>query len=184
MEKVEIPLNDSPVASPGVPVYLISTISKNGIKNIAPYGMVMPVSYNPPIYAIGSDKDRDTYRNIVETGEFVLNVPSTLMLKKVNLTGVKFPAEIDEFEKVELTPIPACQVKPPLIAECRSHFECKLLNIYEITETRVIIVGGVVAISINQDLFLKNFARQKGQLDPLFYVQGTYFGLGRYVGKR
>jgi len=125
MNKVEISLNDSPVASPGVPVYLISTVSKSGIRNIAPYGMVMPVSHNPSIYAIGSDKDRDTYRNIMETEEFVLNVPSTSILKKVNLTGIKFPAEIDEFEKTKFTPIPSLKVKTPLIAECKSHFECK-----------------------------------------------------------
>ncbi len=184
MKKIIIPLSDIAIASPGVPVYLISTVSKSGIRNIAPYGMVMPASYNPPTYVVGSDKDRDTYRNIVETGEFVLNVPSTSMLEKVNITGTKFPAEIDEFEKSELTPILASQVRSPLIVECRSHFECKVLNIYEITETRVIIIGEVVAVSINQDLFLKNFAKQKGQLDPLFYVQGTYFGIGRYVGKR
>jgi len=49
MNKIKIPLNDSPVASPGVPVYLISTISKDDIRNIAPYGMVMPVSHNPLI---------------------------------------------------------------------------------------------------------------------------------------
>jgi len=58
------------------------------------------------------------------------------------------------------------------------------LNIYEISKTRVIIIGEVVAISIDQELFLKDFAKQKGQLDPLFYVHGSYFGLGRYVGKR
>jgi len=108
----------------------------------------MPVSYNPPIYVVGSDKDRDTYRNIVETEEFVLNIPPTSMLEKVNIAGVKFPAEIDEFEKAELTPIPALKVKPPLIAECKSHFECKLLSIYEITKTRVIIIGEVVAVLI------------------------------------
>ncbi|HER25315.1 MAG TPA: flavin reductase family protein [Candidatus Atribacteria bacterium] len=184
MNKIEIPLNDSPVASPGIPVYLISTTSKSRVKNIAPYGMVMPVSYDPPIYAIGSDKNRDTYRNIVETGEFVLNVPSASMLEQVNLTGINFPAEIDEFEKANFTPIPASQIKPSLIAECKSHFECKLLSIFEITKTRVIIVGEVVAISIDQELFLKDFAKQKGQLDPLFYIHGAYFGLGRYVGKR
>lgn len=184
MNKIEIPLNDSPVASPGVPVYLISTMSKGGVKNIAPYGMVMPACYNPLIYVVGSDKDRDTYRNIVETEEFVLNVPSTSMLEKVNLTGIKFPAEIDEFEKAKFTPTPASQVKPPLIAECKSHFECRLLNIYEISKTRVIIIAEVVATLIDRELFLKDFAKQKGQLDPLFYVHGSYFGLGRYVGKR
>lgn len=184
MKKVVIPLSDIEIASPGVPVYLISTVSKSGVRNIAPYGMVMPVSYNPPIYVVGSDKDRDTYRNIMETEEFVLNIPSTSMLEKVNITGVKFPAEIDEFEKAGLTPIPALKVKTPLIAECKSHFECKLLSIYEISKTRVIIIGEVVAVLIDQNLFLKDFAKQKGKLDPLFYVHGSYFGLGRYVGKR
>jgi len=184
MKKVIIPLSDIAVPSPCIPVYLISTVSKSGIKNIAPYGMVMPVSYNPPIYAVGSDKDRDTYRNILETREFVLNVPSTSMLEKVNITGVKFPPEMDEFEKANFTPIAASQVKPPLIAECKSHFECKVLNIYEITNSRVIIIGEVAAISTDQEIFHKNFDKQKGQLDPLFYVKGHYFGLGRYVGKR
>jgi len=184
MKKVVIPLSDIAIASPVVSVYLISTVSKSGVKNIAPYGMVMPVSYNPPIYVVGSDKDRDTYRNIVETEEFVLNIPPTSMLEKVNIAGVKFPAEIDEFEKAELTPIPSLKVKPPLIAECKSHFECKLLSIYEISKTRVIIIGEVVAVFIDQNLFLKDFAKQKGKLDPLFYVHGSYFGLGRYVGKR
>jgi len=184
MEKVEIPLEDSSVASPCVPVYLISSIDKNGINNIAPYGMVMPVSYNPLTYIIGSDKDRDTFRNIMDTKEFVLNVPSSSIIKKVNLTAVKFPAEIDEFEKTKLTPMSAFQVKPPLISECKSHFECKLLDIYEINKTRVAFVGEVLSVSIDSELYLKDFAKQKGRLDPLFYVHGAYFGLGRYVGRR
>jgi len=184
MNKVEIPLNHSPIASPGVPVYLISTINKKGIKNIAPYGMVMPVSYNPLTYVVGSDKDRDTYQNIVEMKEFVLNVPSTVLIKKVNLTGIKFPSNIDEFEKAKFTPFSAFKVKPPLIAECSSHFECKVVEVHDINKTRVIITGEVVSISIDRELYLKDFSKQKGQLDPLFYVHGAYFGLGRYVGKR
>ncbi|GAI10913.1 unnamed protein product [marine sediment metagenome] len=48
MKKIVISLSDIAVASPGVPVYLISTVSKSGIRNIAPYGMVMPASHNPP----------------------------------------------------------------------------------------------------------------------------------------
>jgi flavin reductase (DIM6/NTAB) family NADH-FMN oxidoreductase RutF len=106
----------------------------------------------------------------VETEEFVLNIPSASRLEKVNIAVVKFPAEIDEFEKAKFTPTPASQIKAPLIAECRSHFECKLLSIYEITDTRVIIVGEVITVSIDREIFLKDFAKQKGQLDPLFYV--------------
>jgi len=184
MKKVEIPLGDSPVASPCVPVFLISTINEKGINNIAPYGMVMPVSYQPLTYAVGSDKRRDTYQNIVDTGEFVLNVPSSALLEKVNLSAVKFPADIDEFEKTKLTPMKAFRVKPSLISECKSHFECKLVDICEINKTRVVLIGEVMSVSINQELYLKNLVKQKGQLDPLFYTHGVYFGLGRYIGKR
>lgn len=123
MKKIIVPLSDIKVASPSVPIYLISTLSDDVIRNIASCGMIMPVSCSPTIFVVGSDKDRDTYRNIVETGEFVLDVPSSSILEKVNLNGIKFPAEITEFEKAELTPIPAYQVKPPLIAECRSYLE-------------------------------------------------------------
>ena len=184
VNKVEIPINKSSIASPAAPVYLISTINKDGIRNIAPYGLVMPACHTPLIYLIGSDKDRDTYRNILETNEFVLNVPSTALLEKVNLAAIKFPADIDEFEKAEFTPFSAFKVKPALIAECKCHFECKVLDIYEINKTRVVIIGDVVSISIDQELFIENFAKQKEQLDPLFYVHGSYFGLGRYLGKR
>jgi uncharacterized protein with ATP-grasp and redox domains len=54
---------------------------------------------------------------------------------------VKFPAEIDEFEKAKFTPVPAFQIKAPLIAECKCHFECRLLNIYEINKTKVVSSG-------------------------------------------
>lgn len=184
MKKIEIPLNDLAVASPGVPVYLVSSISHEGISNVAPYGMVMPVSYHPLIYAVGSDKDRDTYRNVLETKEFVLNIPTTSLLDEVNLSAVKFPAEIDEFKKCGFTPQPAFKLKPALIRECRSHFECRLSDIYEVNRSRVILIGEVISISIDLDLYNKNLAKQKGKLDPLFYVHGSYFGLGRYVGKR
>jgi len=65
IRKTRIPLDDCPIALPGLAVYLISTISQSGVRNIAPYGMVTLASYKPPMFTVGSDKDRDTYRNIV-----------------------------------------------------------------------------------------------------------------------
>ena len=184
MKKIEIPLSDREVCSPGVPIYLISTINNEGIYNVAPFGFVMPASYDPPIYIVGSVKDRDTYHNILETKEFVLNIPSTHLLNKVNVTGIKFYPGIDEFKKAKLTPQSSFKVKPPLVKECKAHFECILLNIYNVTKTEVIMLGEVVSVSVDQNLYFKDYVKQKGKLDPLFYVENSYFGLGRYVGKR
>lgn len=184
IKKTRIPLDDSPIALPGLAVYLISTISQSGVRNIAPYGMVMLASYKPLMFTVGSDKDRDTYRNILETKEFVLNVPDTKMVEKVNIAGAKLAPDIDEFEKADLTPIDAFNIKPPLIAECKVHFECRLIEIYEITTSRVIILAEAIGISVDKDINLKNPAQQKDKMDPLYYIRGAYFGLGRYVGKR
>jgi len=152
MIKIEISNNEYSVASPTLAVWLISTISKNSINNIAPYGMVMPVSYQPLIVAVGTDVNRDTYKNIIQTGEFVLNLASTQMIKKVNITAAKFPPEIDEFEKADLTSLPSLKVKPGRIEECKVHIECQLKDNFEITETRRIITANSLAITIDKNI--------------------------------
>lgn len=182
MKKIEVPISAYPIASPTLSVFLISTLSREGINNIAPYGMVMPVSYNPLVFAIGSDKERDTYMNILETGEFVLNLPSCDMLDKVRITAIRFPKDVDEFEKAGLTPIPSLKVKPLRIEECHIHIECRKREIVDIGEKRVVIIGDALCITMDSNLFIKNLPRQKGLLNPLFYTRGNYFSLGRYVG--
>ncbi|GAH95741.1 unnamed protein product [marine sediment metagenome] len=69
--------------------------------------MVMPISYNPLIVSVGSAKNRDTYRNILQINEFVLNVPSVELLKKINRTADPIPSAEDEFIHADLTPIRA-----------------------------------------------------------------------------
>ncbi|MHA1730152.1 MAG: flavin reductase family protein [Promethearchaeota archaeon] len=169
------------------PVYLISTISENSIFNIAPYGMVMPVSYNPLFISIGSAKNRDTYRNIMDTHEFVLNVPSASLLRKINRTADPIPSEEDEFIYAGLTPIKSKTVNAPTIEECRAHFECKFVwtrEVFEDANNRVIITAQVTALTIDNDLFLKNLCKQKGLMNPLYYENKSYFTLGSYIGSR
>lgn len=71
MEKKAVSLDESYLCLSPLPVYLISTVSREGVYNIAPYGMVVPVSYKPLICCVGTSKNRDTYRNICEIKEFV-----------------------------------------------------------------------------------------------------------------
>ncbi len=182
--KIEIPFSDYNISSPSLPVYLISTVDKKGVRNIAPYGMVMPVSYHPLIFAIGTDKARDTYRNIKETEEFVLNLASGELIDKLRITAIRFPPQIDEFAKARLTPLPSLKVNPPSIKECSAHIECKLKEMLEVSEERVIIVGVPLCIRVASGLYIKNLPRQKGLLNPIFYVGGSYVSLGRYVGGR
>ena len=183
MKKIEIPLEEWDIVHPGLAVYLISTISKEGFLNIAPYGMVMPISYRPLIYAFSSVRDRDTYHNIKATEEFTLNVPGCDLLHEINITATKFPAEVDEFKEANLTPIPGVKLNVPRIKQCKEHIECRVKKIIDIEE-RAIIFGDAVSLSLNQNLHLKNFPKQKKMLNPIFYCHGSYFKLGRYIGDR
>ena len=186
-KKKDIELQNYALCFIPVPVYLISTISEDNIFNIAPYGMVMPVSYNPLIISVGSAKNRDTYKNIMKTNEFVLNVPNIGLLRKVNRTADPIPSEEDEFIHANLSPIKSKMIKAPRIKECRAHLECNKLWISEVSKEandRVIITAKVVALSIDEDLLLKDLCKQKGLLKPLYYEQHSYFTLGAYVGNR
>ncbi|MHA1489969.1 MAG: flavin reductase family protein [Promethearchaeota archaeon] len=185
--KKRIQFSDYSLCFIPVPVYLISTIDENGIYNIAPYGMVMPVSYNPLIISVGSDKNRDTYKNILQTNEFVLNVPSLELLRKVNRTADPIPSDQDEFVHADLTPIKSEIVQPPRIEECRAHLECETIwikEVSEICENRVIITAKVVDLSLDEDIFIKDLCKQKGLMKPLYYEKHSYFSLGGYMGNR
>jgi hypothetical protein len=111
----------SPFLREGVmplPVTFISTISRDGIRNIAPWSCVMPVLRPLDLICAASAKKRDTLVNIRETGQFVLNLPGTDLAEKVMPTARYSSPEVDEFVEAGLPPRPSTLVKPPGIAGC------------------------------------------------------------------
>ena len=110
---------------PAPPVVLVSTLH-GGVKNLAPFGMNMPISFDPPLYAIGMRTTRDTYENILENREFVVAVPDPKLVKEIDITAQSFPSNVSEFEKANLTPARSEVVKPLRVKECQANFECKL----------------------------------------------------------
>ena len=131
---------------------MISTVDINRRPNIGSYGTCTRVCHDPTYIAFTSGSGKDTTRNILETGEFVVNLPAfeRSILEKVLVAGVPFAPGVNEFEKAGLTPLPASVVKAPLIAECPRHFECRLQWTRE-WSGRVMIVGLVVAAWVNED---------------------------------
>lgn len=168
---------------PPPPVVLVSTLYGN-VKNIAPFGMNMPVSFHPPLYAIGVKDTRDTYKNILETKEFVVAIPGPDLVQKINITAESFQREVSEFEKAGLTPIASKVVKPFRVKECQSNFECRLEWIKQAGD-HYIIVGRVVAVSIDDRIYIKNLSRLI--IDPIYHVgaeEGEYAGKGYLLAKK
>jgi flavin reductase (DIM6/NTAB) family NADH-FMN oxidoreductase RutF len=135
------------------PIAWITTVSKDGIVNLAPFSFYNAITTKPPlvVVSIGKRKDgslKDTSRNIRETKEFVINVVSEEFLDKMVETGNDFPSEISEAEKLGIELEPSSIVKPPKVKGVPAALECKLKEIIEIGDTPMdLVIGEVVAIN-------------------------------------
>jgi len=95
--------------------------------NAAPHSWFTVADYNPPQVVISVNTKHDTYRNLVETKEFVVNIPGTDLITEVWINQKHFPYGTSELEEAKLTAFPAEKVKPPRIRECKAYIECKVL---------------------------------------------------------
>jgi flavin reductase (DIM6/NTAB) family NADH-FMN oxidoreductase RutF len=141
-----------------MPVVFISTVSEDGIRNIAPYSCIMPVLRPFDLICVASAKRRDTFDNIKSTEEFVLNLPGVGMVDKVIPTALHVPSDVDEFELACLKERPSKEIKAPGIEGCYAWMECKLHNIYEeIYEgfPYALIFGKVVHLEVEDDIYNK-----------------------------
>lgn len=135
-------------------VTIITTVNKHGVVNAGPYSLFVPydVMNKRPQVMIGMRKFSHTYKNILSTGEFVVNFPSADYLDEVMETSRFYPEGKSELEHTTFTLIPSQKVKPPSLKECGQHIECQLYKNYEIDKTQAKVIGTIVAIVVNEEL--------------------------------
>lgn len=160
-------------------IVLVSTVSTEGIPNLAPFGMFMIASSKPPMVAVGINPKSDTYKNIVNTGEFVVGIPRIEILDKVYLAGNKLSPEVDEFEYTGLSKYSSNIVKPFKIKECCVNIECNL-NWFKEAGNHFVFCGNVVDADIDKDIFLSshNTIELRTSIDCAYHVTGGCFAIG------
>ncbi|WP_456397738.1 flavin reductase family protein [Desulfurobacterium sp.] len=141
------------------PIAWITTASRSGVVNLAPFSFYNAITTKPPLVfvSIGKRKDgseKDTVRNIKETGEFVINVVTKDFLDKMVETGNDLPPNESEVEKFNIETVPSKKVKPPIVKGVPAALECKLREILEIGDTPMsVIIGEVVVIHYTDGIF-------------------------------
>jgi flavin reductase (DIM6/NTAB) family NADH-FMN oxidoreductase RutF len=138
-----------------LPVAFISTISEDGIRNIAPYSCIMPVLRPLDLICLASAKKRDTLVNIRETREFVVNLVGAGLADKVVPTAKFSKPEVDEFEQAGLTAKTSEMIKAPGIAEAHTWMECELATTYE-EDNYVLIMGKVLRLEVADNVLTKD----------------------------
>ena len=120
------------------PVGGISTVSRDGVVNLAPFSFFNSVSGDPPCVifcANGSHPDggkKDSLINAEETGEFVYNLCDVDLKEQMNATSEHLPRSEDEMRAAGLEPAPSVLVKPPRVRDAKLHLECKYLQTVEL----------------------------------------------------
>jgi flavin reductase (DIM6/NTAB) family NADH-FMN oxidoreductase RutF len=143
----------------GTPVVLLSTVSVAGAVNLMPMSSAFWLGHTG---VLGMGTRSQTYQNLADTGECVLNLPSATLVSQVNslaLTTGRNPVpqgkadagyqyEPDKFRRAGLTPFPADTVRPPRAAECPVNLEARVADIYELEKDDSGTGAGAVAVEV------------------------------------
>jgi flavin reductase (DIM6/NTAB) family NADH-FMN oxidoreductase RutF len=164
-----------------VPVVMVTCQSAAGRRNIVTVAWTGTVCSTPPMVGISLTPERFSHSMIQETGEFVINLPSTLQAKATDLCGVISGRDKDKFRLTGLTPVPAKEVRPPLIAECPVHLECKVRQSLSLG-SHTLFLAEVVAVQIAERLITGKGRFAVERADLMAFAHGQYFALGKVLG--
>jgi flavin reductase (DIM6/NTAB) family NADH-FMN oxidoreductase RutF len=143
------------------PIGWISTVSKAGKLNLAPYSFFNAFSTRPFIVWFSSEGEKDSATFAEETGEFVANLVSRDLAEKMVRTAVDAPRGVSEFDYADLIMAPSRLVAPPRVAAAPAALECRVTEILrpkalDGTPTSAVVVAGeVVGVHID-DAFLND----------------------------
>ena len=152
------------------PIAFASTISQDGVPNLAPYSFFNAFSSNPPILIFSSNRrvanntTKDTLKNVEDTGEVVINVVSHAIVRQMALCSVEYESGVNEFVKAGFTPLPSEQVRPFRVAESPVQMECKVEQILPLGEkggAGNLIICRIVLMHIDERVLTES-----GRIDP------------------
>jgi flavin reductase (DIM6/NTAB) family NADH-FMN oxidoreductase RutF len=165
------------------PIALVSTLSKEGLGNLAPFSFFNAFGANPPIVAFsparrGRDGTlKDTYHNLMATKECVIHAVSYALVEQVNLASTEYEPGVNEFVKSGLTPISSLKVKPKRVKESPFHMECKLNQMIPLGEDKGsgnLAICEVLQFHIAKDLMEEGSVRTEA-MDLVGRMGGDYY---------
>ncbi|RTZ71487.1 MAG: flavin reductase family protein [Candidatus Neomarinimicrobiota bacterium] len=166
------------------PIAFVSTLSKDGLENLAPFSYFNGICSNPPSIMFcparrGYDgKTKDTLNNIRDTEEFAVNIVSEDFAEQMVSTSTDFEPEVNEFEVSGLTPEPCQKIAPPKVAEAKISFECKLNQIVPVGNEGpgggFVVIGTIVLFHIDDDVYEDGYINLE-KLRPIGRLAGNMY---------
>ena len=161
------------------PVAWITTLDASGCVNAAPFSSFNQVAHSPPMLAVSiglrDDKLKDTARNIVDTGEFTVNVATVGNLDLMHRCSADYPASVSETEALGVALLPGVKVRSPRIAASPIHMECRLVHRLPLGEGQnTLYIGEILAFHLSQEVYDGNSV-DSVKLQPIARLGGQYY---------
>ena len=165
------------------PIALVSTVSPEGVVNLAPFSFFNAIAYDPPTLVLGISrsagwKAKDTLANIEATCEFVVNVVVDDIAAAMNATAAEYPADVDEFQVSGLTAAPSDVVRPPGVAESPVNMECRLNQVIPIggeePSAHALVIGEIALMNIRDDV-ISGHRIDHSRLKPVGRLAGNMY---------
>lgn len=165
-----------------VPVVLVSSTDKSsGKSNIITIAWCGMACSEPPQLTVSIRPSRYSHKLIKETGDFVVNVPRSSIIRKIDLCGIKSGRDIDKFEACSFTKLASSKVASPSIQECPVNIECTLNDIVKLG-THDMFIGEVLAVRVDNSILGPKNNIDYLKADPIVFNQGEYWSLGKRLG--
>ena len=151
------------------PIAWVTTLSQNGVVNLAPFSFFNTFGANPPVVVFSPTLKRDggkkdTLINIEANGEFVINASTEKHADLINMSSKMLLPEESEVEMTGLDTVPSEKVKPPRLAEVPFALECRVLQIIPVGNGGIsanLVIGEILMMHIDDAVL-----DPKGQPDP------------------
>ena len=165
------------------PIGWISTISEDGINNLAPFSYFNAVGDDPPHVMFSTvhsnNLNKDTLNNVLATKQFVVNMVTEDLVEQMNRTSQPIPANESEFELAGLTPIASSLVLPPRVKECKITMECEMVHHYQLENSKAggatIVIGKIVLFHVDESVLLDNYKINLETYKPIARLAGSNY---------
>jgi flavin reductase (DIM6/NTAB) family NADH-FMN oxidoreductase RutF len=161
------------------PIAWVTTLSGDGVVNLAPFSAFTFVSPKPPMLAISVGRKagvyKDTAHNILNNEEFVVHIADSTLMTAVHESSTEHPPDVSEVEELNLETLPGERVKVPRLAAAPIAMECRFRQCLEFGETRSRLLVGEVLVFHIRDGLLNNDKIETEALDPIARIGGPRY---------
>lgn len=163
-----------------VPPTMVScgTVEEPNVLCVAWTGIV---NSQPPMTYVSIRPSRHSYGLIKESGEFVINLTPSRLVRAADYVGVRSGRDENKFEKMHLTALPCTHVSAPQIAECPVSLECKVKTVTPLG-SHDMFLAEIVSVNVEEELLDEEGKLHLEKAGLASYIHGEYFAQGKKVG--